>query len=222
MDRLQALKKYIKKNKERALKHLNKTFDIAKLSDEEIFYMLCFCILVPAGKATRTDTAIELLKSIDYYRKPISDAKLFKLIKPYIRFPKQKTERLIKLKEKQLLIIESIKVWPFEDFPDSFVRDYLVKSVQGLGYKAASHFLRNLGAKNIAVLDVHVLKYAYYFLPLASELRPPEVPTTKKRYEYIENHFCTWAYQEFGLKATELDWILWCFESGNDVEAFKY
>jgi len=38
-------------------------------------------------------------------------------------------------------------------------RRYLVKNVKGLGMKEASHFLRNLGRKDIAILDRHVLRW---------------------------------------------------------------
>lgn len=41
-----------------------------------------------------------------------------------------------------------------------FIRKYLVKHIKGIGPKQASHFLRNIGFSNdIAVLDVHILRY---------------------------------------------------------------
>jgi len=36
-------------------------------------------------------------------------------------------------------------------------REFLVKNVKGIGYKEASHFMRNTGYKNFAILDM-VLK----------------------------------------------------------------
>ncbi len=37
-------------------------------------------------------------------------------------------------------------------------RTYLVENVKGLGYKEASHFLRNTGFDNVAILDRHILR----------------------------------------------------------------
>ena len=37
------------------------------------------------------------------------------------------------------------------------IRDWLVKNIKGLGYKEASHFLRNIGYKNYAIVDFHIL-----------------------------------------------------------------
>jgi N-glycosylase/DNA lyase len=46
-------------------------------------------------------------------------------------------------------------------FSDPFARrDWLAqeKQVKGLGYKEASHFLRNIGVKGHAILDKHVMR----------------------------------------------------------------
>lgn len=37
-------------------------------------------------------------------------------------------------------------------------RDYLVRNVKGLGYKEASHFLRNIGRRDVAIVDRHIIK----------------------------------------------------------------
>lgn len=37
-------------------------------------------------------------------------------------------------------------------------RDYLVKNVKGLGFKEASHFLRNIGRRDVAIVDRHIIK----------------------------------------------------------------
>lgn len=42
---------------------------------------------------------------------------------------------------------------------DRKARDKLVKAVKGFGYKEASHFLRNIGRKNVAIVDRHILKW---------------------------------------------------------------
>ncbi len=48
-----------------------------------------------------------------------------------------------------------------QSFDDDFARrDWLVKEkrIKGLGYKEASHYLRNIGFKGYAILDKHILR----------------------------------------------------------------
>ena len=65
------------------------------------------------------------------------------------------------------------------------LRDFLVKNVKGYGYKEASHFLRNIGYKNLAILDRHILKNLLKY-KVISEI--PKSLTPKKYFE-IENKF---------------------------------
>ena len=37
-------------------------------------------------------------------------------------------------------------------------RDYLVENLKGIGYKEASHFLRNVGIFDFSILDKHILR----------------------------------------------------------------
>lgn len=37
-------------------------------------------------------------------------------------------------------------------------RNFLVKNVKGLGLKEASHFLRNIGRRDVAIVDRHIIK----------------------------------------------------------------
>ena len=214
MSKLANLKKYIDKNKSRAIKHMDKVFDISRFSDENIFYMLTFCILVPAGKATRCNDAVTGLKMLNYYNKGLSRKILSKLLTPLIRFPKQKMERLISLHNKKEDIIFLVRSYARKLSPIE-LRDALVKEVDGLGYKAASHFLRNLGVNELAIIDVHILKYSEYFFHSSIST----IPSVKNKYELVESFFNKWAEKEFDLCPSQLDWLIWCMESGNDVEA---
>src|SRR5262249_9067209 len=59
-------------------------------------------------------------------------------------------------------------------------RDWLAqeKRIKGLGYKEASHFLRNIGLKGHAILDKHVLRCLSDLAVVAS----PKPPTSRLRY----------------------------------------
>ena len=58
------------------------------------------------------------------------------------------------------------------------LREWLVKNVKGLGYKEASHFLRNIGkSEDLAILDRHILKNLQD-LKVINDI-PKKLPTQK-------------------------------------------
>src|SRR5688500_545140 len=63
-------------------------------------------------------------------------------------------------------------------------RDWLVreKGIKGLGYKEASHFLRNIGLKGYAILDKHVLKC----LAELKIIEEPKPTNTRSKYLRVE------------------------------------
>jgi N-glycosylase/DNA lyase len=101
----------------------------------------------------------------------------------------------------------------------SELRDYLINRVNGMGYKAASHFLRDIGALDLAIVDTHVLKYKPYFMPKDKQHYEPGSP---KQYLEIEKYFSEWAYKEFDMAPAYLDWFIWTLESGNGITSLEY
>ena len=59
-------------------------------------------------------------------------------------------------------------------------REKLVKYVKGFGYKEASHFLRNLGRKQLAILDRHILNW------LKEKNYLKTIPSTLSKSFYLE------------------------------------
>ena len=89
-------------------------------------------------------------------------------------------------------------------------REWFVKNVKGLGYKEASHFLRNIGlGKNFAILDVHILKNLKRYKVIKKI--PPSI--SKKTYIKIEE-----SVREFSgrinIPLEELDLLFWSHETG--------
>lgn len=90
-------------------------------------------------------------------------------------------------------------------------RDWLVKEkrVKGLGYKEASHYLRNIGFKGYAILDKHVLRSM-------TELKiidDPKPPNTRSRYLMYEQHLKKFADQ-LKIDFDEMDLVLWSMKTG--------
>lgn len=97
-------------------------------------------------------------------------------------------------------------------FPDSIARrDWLVreKGIKGLGYKEASHFLRNVGFRGLAILDKHILNS----LADLGEINNSQAPATRSRYLEIENILKKFA-DKHGINFDELDLVLWSLKTG--------
>ena len=90
-------------------------------------------------------------------------------------------------------------------------RDWLVKEkgIKGLGYKEASHFLRNIGLKGYAILDKHVLKC----LAELKIIESPKPPNTRSRYLTVENKLRDLTNRT-KIDFDEMDLVLWSMKTG--------
>ena len=93
---------------------------------------------------------------------------------------------------------------PFE------LREWIVENVKGLGYKEASHFLRNVGlGDEFAILDRHILRN----LKRLDVIVEVPVSITKKRYLEIEEKLRRFS-REIGIPLADLDLLFWSRETG--------
>lgn len=90
-------------------------------------------------------------------------------------------------------------------------RDWLVreKRIKGLGYKEASHYLRNIGLKGYAILDKHILR-SMAELGLIDD---PQPPSTRAKYLTIEDKLKKLAHLT-EIDFDELDLVLWSMKTG--------
>jgi N-glycosylase/DNA lyase len=90
-------------------------------------------------------------------------------------------------------------------------RDWLVreKGIKGLGYKEASHFLRNIGLKGYAILDKHVLN-CLFELKLIDDPKPPNTRTKYLRFESKLKELSNLTNIDFD----EMDLVLWSMKTG--------
>jgi len=104
-------------------------------------------------------------------------------------------------------IVEARKFRNIKDVVTSMepfaAREWLVENVKGIGYKEASHFLRNVGYFEFAILDRHVLR-------VLEENNIIEAPRTltRKRYLEIESEVKKLA-ETLKMTPGELDLYLW-------------
>ena len=90
-------------------------------------------------------------------------------------------------------------------------RDWLVKEkrIKGLGYKEASHFLRNIGLKGYAILDKHILRSLSELKIIAD----PKPPNTRSKYLTVEDKLKNLALLS-EIDFDELDLVLWSMKTG--------
>jgi len=178
-----------------------------KGNDGEIFAELVFCILTPQSKAQSCWKTVETLLNKNLLLKGNED-QISKMLKR-VRFRNRKAEYIVEAR-KHYPIRSKIK--KFDDIYSA--REWLVQNVRGMGYKEASHFLRNIGfGEELAILDRHILKN------LKSLGVIEEIPRslTKKKYFEIEKKMKKFS-EKVEIPMSHLDLVLWYKETG---EVFK-
>lgn len=186
----------------RQLSDIRERFDSPK-SRMEIFYHLSFCLLVPQARHSSALDVVERLKQLNFHRTHRDD--LEEILKP-VRFKKQKAIYLNLMKESFPLVLDVLN----QDHKGRMTRRILIKMIKGLGPKASSHFLRNMGHMDLAILDTHSLR----FLGVES-------PRTLVQYECIEDEYALKA-SSYGLTVGEFDMLIWKLGSGIRWEDFVF
>jgi len=181
-------------------------FDGDYKSDEEIFYDACFCILAPQAKFANNLAIVNDLKERDFFKCDVPIEELAWLCKRS-RFYNVKAKRLRIMKANFPDMLEIVKD---TDLSTEEKRCWLVHNVKGFGMKAASHFLRNLGEDDLAILDTHVFKFL--------KCEPP-----KNRAEYydLEEKLRKIA-KKHEINMTNLDLIIWQHYADVTWEEYVY
>ena len=88
-------------------------------------------------------------------------------------------------------------------------REFLVSNVKGLGFKEASHFLRNIGYRDLCIVDRHVINLMHE-LKVFKNNDPPKNP---KQYLLMEKTIKDYA-KRIDIDVDELDLLLWSIKTG--------
>ena len=183
-------------------KRLKEFEELGKMGNDEWFSEMCFCLLTANSRAR---TAIEIQKQLG--------------IKGFKEAGEETVSRVIKLNKhrfhnnKAKFIVCSRANKDIKDklaeMNEIEAREWLVENIKGLGYKEASHFLRNVGYKNLAILDRHILNL------MAENKLIKEKPKslTKNNYLEIEEKFNNLA-KKLDMSHAELDLYMWYMKTG--------
>jgi N-glycosylase/DNA lyase len=199
-DRIQGLKANgVKAQVESRLKEFEA---LGKKPSQELFKEMCFCILTANSSAKK---CMEIQRSIDNGFLGLPKEKLAAKLKELgYRFPNKRAEYISEARKHK----DSLKSTINSFGQEADLRQWLVKNVKGLGYKEASHFLRNIGFKDSAILDFHIID----ILEEHNLIERPKSLTPKKYLE-IEDELKKIG-NKLNLNMAELDLYLWCAETG--------
>src|SRR3989344_2883919 len=178
--------------------------ELGKSSINEIFKELCFCLLTANFSA---QGGIKIQKEINNGFLTLSEIDLAKKLSELgHRFPNARAKYIFLAREK----INGLKKILESDESNLKKREEIVKNIKGLGMKEASHFLRNIGYKNLAIIDFHIVDLLVkHNLIVKSKSKSLNV----KKYLEIENLLKEIA-QKTNLSLGELDLYLWYQETG--------
>ncbi len=178
-------------------------------SDYDIFVELVFCIMTPQSKAKSCGKALSILKENNFIMNGDAEQIADKI--NIVRFRNNKAAYIV---EARNLLSENNKILIKQKLIDAgdpkHMREWLVNNIKGIGYKEASHFLRNIGfGDSVAILDRHILKNMK-LLSIISEI--PKTLSPKVYYE-LETKLIAFS-KTICIPPDHLDFVLWYKEAG--------
>jgi N-glycosylase/DNA lyase len=183
---------------------MNEFYELGKKDSKEIFKELCFCFMT-ANFSAHGGIKIQTEINDGFIHLPEEELAK-KLVELGHRFPNARSKYVVLARPHSDSIKETLKNLKEE----IKMREWVVENIKGIGMKEASHFLRNIGYKNIAIIDFHIVDLLAKF----ELIEPPKNRAlTPKKYLEIED-----VLKEIsnitGLNLGELDLYLWYKETG--------
>jgi len=167
-----------------------------------LFKELCFCVLTANFTA---EGGIKIQQNVgDGFTSLAKDELAKRLRALRHRFPNTRAGYIVENREFCGSLLETLR--RFKD--GKAAREWLVRNVKGLGYKEASHFLRNAGFRDVAIIDRHILK----FLQTRGLMEIPKA-LTKRKYLEFESLLSIIA-DKLKITLAELDLYLWYLMTG--------
>jgi len=181
---------------------INEFAEIKNEAISNIFKELCFCIMTANCSA---DKCIEIHERIGDDFLKLTEFQLTNKFKDLgYRFPNVRSKYIIEARNYMKDLESLIK----SNEEENNLRNWIAKNIKGLGYKEASHFLRNIGYENYAIVDFHIIE----ILARYNIINKPKT-MTKKKYLEIEELLKKIA-KKIGINLAKLDLYLWYLETG--------
>jgi N-glycosylase/DNA lyase len=176
--------------------------EAGKAKQDAVFGELCFCLLTANFSAEK---CITIQKEMGRGFSLLSEEELAKGLRKHgHRFPNTRANYIYEARKCEGDLCKLVGTGKER-------REKLVSDVKGLGMKEASHFLRNIGFKDVAIIDFHILDLLKEEGLIDFDRRTQTL--TKKKYLEIEQVLEGIA-RRAGLNLAELDLYLWYIETG--------
>jgi len=177
-----------------------------------LFTELAFCLFTPQSSARQCWKAVNILLEKDLlfsggWEQISREINI-------VRFRNNKAKYLIEARDKFCCGDTGLRECLGLNADQVEKRAWLVRNVKGMGFKEASHFMRNIGIGNeLAILDRHILKNMK-LLGVIDEI--PE-SITENVYLMLEKKLSEFS-KSSRIPMEHLDFVLWYKEAG---EVFK-
>jgi len=209
IDRLRATHASRRKEIRARLNEFNQVWSSG--SDSRLWEEMVYCIFTAGSSAASGMTAVNAVKPLLDNGSRVAMTRALKE-PPAYRFHNVRAEHVVATRtflRANLSMRLREKLASFRDSGER--RDWLAKTpgIKGLGYKEASHYLRNIGFKGYGILDKHIIRC----LAELGVLDSAKPPTTRGRYLASETLMKDFA-KEVGINFDELDLALWSMKTG--------
>lgn len=188
--------------------------EVGRRDDEALFEELCFAILAIQSSARSSDAAVRGLVKEGLLWDATS-ADIARFLRHRTRFHNHKASYIVRARDRFFPHGRPVLRETLDRFAEpEAARDWLAAEVDGLGFKEASHFLRNIGrGEDLAILDRHILRNLLHHHVIGRMPRS----LTPRRYRAIEARLQQFA-DSVGVSVGVLDLLWWSRQTG---EIFK-
>lgn len=180
--------------------------NVNKQDSRDWFAELVYCLLTAYSSAERGQLCVDALEDRGVMFDGSVDVVAETLRRMGHRFSDRRAEYIVEarsLAPKLKSIVEGFQT-------SREAREWLVKKVKGIGWKESSHFLRNVGYLDIAILDRHILSNMreHHIIPKDSSKG-----LTKRRYIEYERILQRVA-DRLEMPLGKMDLFLWYMKTG--------
>lgn len=197
--------------------YLQKTYDTFKntiferlnefsnVKKDKYFYEFCFCILTPQSSAKKAMMVQQELENKDFFHTRFNPVDILGNKEHYIRFHNVKAQRLLKAIDFYPILCDILERPISSHEKRKLIKDNFV----GVSLKESSHFLRNIGYKNLAIIDRHILRH----LKICNVIEEDILPTTDKKYFLIETKFLEFC-EKIKVPIDVMDFVFFAHDTG--------
>jgi len=179
---------------------------VHEMDSQKWYEELVYCLLTAYSSASMGQRCVDALRGGALMEGSVEDIRAC-LVEEGHRFANRRAEYISDTR----VLAPRIKgvIQGFDDPMDA--RQWLVKNVKGLGWKEASHYLRNVGYFALAIIDRHILSNMVEHGLITEEESRKGV--TRRRYHAYEDVLEKVA-RRLGMEPGELDLYLWYRKTG--------